>query len=130
MHRWALIIVVVASAWALTDAVRAAEPVDYVRQIKPILKERCFACHGALKQKAGLRLDSGTLIRKGGDGGPPIISIVRKFWVTVLFKLRKNLMATNFCSGSLLRSKPTMSAREASRFRWMSAIGALSARFD
>ena len=30
----------------------AAEPVDYVRDIKPIFKERCYACHGALKQKA------------------------------------------------------------------------------
>ena len=51
----------------------AQEPeVDYLRDIKPILHERCFACHGALKQQAGLRLDTGTLIRKGGDGGPAV----------------------------------------------------------
>ncbi len=37
----------------------AAEPVDYVRDIKPILKDRCYACHGALAKKAELRLDSG-----------------------------------------------------------------------
>src|SRR5438105_4219138 len=36
----------------------AADPVDYARDIKPILKERCYACHGALKQKAKLRLDT------------------------------------------------------------------------
>ena len=36
----------------------AAEPVDYLRDIKPILRERCYACHGALKQKAKLRLDT------------------------------------------------------------------------
>src|SRR6056297_3073999 len=30
----------------------------YVNQIKPLLKERCFACHGALKQEADLRLDT------------------------------------------------------------------------
>ena len=41
--------------------------VDYTRDIKPILKARCYACHGALKQEADLRLDSGTLIRKGGQ---------------------------------------------------------------
>ncbi len=43
--------------------------VDYEKEIKPLLKERCYACHGALKQKAGLRLDTATAMRKGGDGG-------------------------------------------------------------
>src|SRR5262249_30350200 len=50
------------------------EPVDYVRDIKPIFKDRCFACHGALKQKAKLRLDTGELIRKGGKHGPAVIA--------------------------------------------------------
>src|SRR5262249_34284214 len=40
--------------------------------IKPVLKERCFACHGSLKQRAKLRLDAATLIRKGGRHGPAI----------------------------------------------------------
>ncbi len=39
---------------------------DYEKDIKPLLKERCVACHGAIKQKAGLRLDAGVLITKGG----------------------------------------------------------------
>src|SRR5690349_4479020 len=52
----------------------AAEPVDYLRDIKPILKERCFACHGGLKQQAGLRLDTGASIRLGGDSGPAAIA--------------------------------------------------------
>ncbi|NNE92140.1 MAG: DUF1549 domain-containing protein, partial [Verrucomicrobiales bacterium] len=34
----------------------AADP--YPDQIKPLLRERCYACHGALKQKSGLRLDT------------------------------------------------------------------------
>lgn len=40
----------------------AADPVDYVRDIKPILRDRCYSCHGALDQKADLRLDSGQSI--------------------------------------------------------------------
>ncbi|MFN9041935.1 MAG: c-type cytochrome domain-containing protein, partial [Planctomyces sp.] len=40
--------------------------------IKPLLKSRCYACHGALKQEAGLRLDTGSLIRSGGDSGPAL----------------------------------------------------------
>jgi hypothetical protein len=50
----------------------AAEPVDYTRQVKPILKGRCYACHGALKHKAGLRLDTAGSIRVGGDSGPAL----------------------------------------------------------
>ena len=43
--------------------------IDYTREVKPLLKTRCYACHGALKQKAGLRLDTVSLIKKGGDNG-------------------------------------------------------------
>ncbi|HUR54199.1 MAG TPA: PSD1 and planctomycete cytochrome C domain-containing protein, partial [Gemmataceae bacterium] len=39
--------------------------VDYRKDIRPILQERCYACHGALKQKAKLRLDSGAGMLKG-----------------------------------------------------------------
>src|SRR5947209_16257521 len=35
----------------------AADPVRFNRDVRPILAENCFACHGAGKQKAGLRLD-------------------------------------------------------------------------
>ncbi len=43
----------------------------YSAQIKPLLKTRCYACHGALKQEADLRLDtvasmiSGEVIARG-----------------------------------------------------------------
>ncbi len=50
-----------------------AQEVDYLRDIKPILKERCFACHGVLQQKAKLRLDTGELIRKGGRHGAAVL---------------------------------------------------------
>ncbi len=44
----------------------AAQAVDYEKDIKSLLKERCVACHGSMKQKGGLRLDAGALIMKGG----------------------------------------------------------------
>jgi hypothetical protein len=50
-----------------------AEPVDYLRDIKPLLRARCYACHGALQQKAKLRLDTAAMIRKGGRHGPAIV---------------------------------------------------------
>ncbi len=49
-----------------------AKPVDYRADVRPVLKARCFACHGALKQEAGLRLDAVALALKGGDTGAAI----------------------------------------------------------
>ena len=53
--------------------VRADDRIDYQKQIKPILTERCVACHGALKQQGGLRLDTAALAIKGGDSGAAIM---------------------------------------------------------
>ncbi|MDB6071275.1 MAG: hypothetical protein JWL81_2446 [Verrucomicrobiales bacterium] len=47
-----------------------AAPPDYTAQIKPLLRQRCYACHGALKQKADLRLDTWQSIVAGGKNGP------------------------------------------------------------
>ncbi|MBM4075702.1 MAG: DUF1549 domain-containing protein, partial [Planctomycetes bacterium] len=63
---------VLIALFVLIASVDAADPVDYVRDIKPIFKSRCVACHGVLKQESGLRLDAGTLIHQGGDGGAVI----------------------------------------------------------
>jgi mono/diheme cytochrome c family protein len=43
--------------------------VDYRRDVKALLDGRCISCHGALKQKGGLRLDAGALVLKGGKHG-------------------------------------------------------------
>lgn len=45
----------------------------YVKQVKPVLAARCFSCHGAIKQSAGLRLDTVAFMQKGGDSGSALI---------------------------------------------------------
>lgn len=55
--------------WMLDLSCRADSLQLYLEQIKPVFKERCYACHGALKQKAGLRLDSVTLMERGSNNG-------------------------------------------------------------
>ena len=47
-----------------------AEDDFYVESVKPLLHEKCAACHGAIKQESGLRVDFGKGIHKGGDSGP------------------------------------------------------------
>ena len=54
-------------------AILSAE-VDYAADIKPLLMEKCAACHGALKQEAGLRLDASQLIRRGSEEGAVVVS--------------------------------------------------------
>ena len=63
-----------ASVLALTipAIVCGTEPVVYEREVKPILQARCVACHGPLKQEAGLRLDTAALAIKGGESGAAI----------------------------------------------------------
>jgi Protein of unknown function (DUF1553)/Protein of unknown function (DUF1549)/Planctomycete cytochrome C len=46
--------------------------VDYVRDVRPILKTKCATCHNEADASAGLRLDAAAEIMKGGDSGPVI----------------------------------------------------------
>ena len=57
----------------LTHTGHASEVVDYARDVKPLLKNKCYACHGRVKQEAGLRLDAGTLALSGGDNGKVVL---------------------------------------------------------
>jgi hypothetical protein len=61
-------------ALLITQPTFAAGRVDYLRDIKPVLAARCYACHGGLQQKSGLRLDTVALMKKGGDKGPAIVA--------------------------------------------------------
>lgn len=50
-----------------------SDEIDYQKQVRYVLRERCIACHGALKQESGLRLDTAALAIRGGDGGPAVV---------------------------------------------------------
>ena len=47
---------------------------DYTREVKPLFRDHCYACHGAFKQQSALRLDTGVSIRKGGGSGPAVVA--------------------------------------------------------
>jgi hypothetical protein len=42
-------------------------------RIRPVLIEQCNRCHGAQKQKAGLRLDTRAHLLKGSSAGPAVV---------------------------------------------------------
>src|SRR6266511_983125 len=53
-------------------ACAAAAPVDYLLEVKPLLAQQCYKCHGVSQQKGGLRLDTAAFARKGGERGAAI----------------------------------------------------------
>ena len=57
-----------------SNAARAADAVDFAKQIKPILERSCLKCHGPKSAKGELRLHTNELLMKGGEGGPVIES--------------------------------------------------------
>src|SRR5687768_3103773 len=61
-----------AAFFATAPQLGAAEP-DFARDVAPLLRAKCYACHGAVRQKAGLRLDAGQLVLKGGKNGPVVV---------------------------------------------------------
>ena len=57
-----------------SSVVFAGDQVDYQTQVRHVFQERCFACHGALKQEGGLRIDTAAAAADGGDSGPAIVA--------------------------------------------------------
>jgi len=51
----------------------AAAPMDFAKDILPILETSCLRCHGAVKPKGGLRLDNRDAALRGGAGGLAIL---------------------------------------------------------
>src|SRR5437763_711219 len=48
----------------------ATTSVDFARDVAPILRTNCLACHGPDKARGGLRLDTRRGALKGSDTGP------------------------------------------------------------
>lgn len=74
------------SACCLTPDIHG-QTIDFVRDVQPILRKHCYECHGAEKQRSGLRLDIKAAAFKGGEGygasiaagdvaGSPLIELV------------------------------------------------------
>ncbi|WP_199138260.1 c-type cytochrome domain-containing protein [Pedobacter sp. ASV12] len=49
------------------------EALIYEAAVQPLLKNRCYSCHGSEKQKGKLRLDAQEFILKGGEGGHTVV---------------------------------------------------------
>ncbi|WZO97880.1 PSD1 and planctomycete cytochrome C domain-containing protein [Isosphaeraceae bacterium EP7] len=75
----AALLVIASSLWAFgAGRARAQEPAPeltrfFEAEVRPLLAQKCYKCHGPDKQEGGLRLDSRGAMLEGGDGGPAIV---------------------------------------------------------
>src|SRR6476659_971074 len=72
----ALSVVTVLSAFAAETKLPPPvnRPVDFEKDVQPLLAAKCFSCHGEEVQQSGLRLDRRQLALRGGDYGPVIVT--------------------------------------------------------
>src|SRR3954471_11900100 len=75
-----LTLAVCAGGWLLAAPAPAAHPKPsaetvefFEKAVRPVLAGHCQSCHGADKQKGGLRLDSREALLTGGDAGPVVV---------------------------------------------------------
>src|SRR5262245_46673013 len=73
MNRTAFVLLAALVAWLSPG--RACAAVDYQRDVRPILADTCFKCHGPADnaRKGKLRLASRDGALKGGKTGPAIV---------------------------------------------------------
>jgi WD40 repeat protein len=54
-------------------ALKRSSPVDFEKEILPILTKNCLACHNQTKAKADLILETPQTILQGGESGPAVV---------------------------------------------------------
>ncbi|HVL13549.1 MAG TPA: DUF1549 domain-containing protein, partial [Gemmata sp.] len=64
-----VLVVALAVSGGKTPSAQPAKPVDFARDVKPVLAKHCVACHGPDKQRGDLRLDRRADALAGGSSG-------------------------------------------------------------
>ncbi len=81
---WAVSLLGLIAAWGLTwqeveaapipvSKVQRTDPVSFEKEILPILRKSCLACHSASEKQGEIVLETAAGILKGGDSGPAVL---------------------------------------------------------
>ncbi|MCH2400856.1 MAG: hypothetical protein MK364_17200, partial [Pirellulales bacterium] len=58
---------------AVSRAAEDERALFFENEVRPLLAQRCYSCHGPRKQESGLRLDSRHAVSRGGRGGAVVV---------------------------------------------------------
>ena len=58
---------------AVSRAAEDERSLFFENEVRPLLAQRCYSCHGPRKQESGLRLDSRHAVSRGGRGGAVVV---------------------------------------------------------
>ncbi len=92
----------------------------YEQLVKPILEQKCYGCHNEQKLKGGLRLDSLTHIRRGGEHGPVLKDSIPE--ASELYK--RLILSDNDDRRMPPKGKPQLSPQQVEIIYWWIAQGA------
>jgi len=68
-------VTLVGLGWALPALAGESPKLNFERDVRPLLTQRCFECHGPETQESGLRLDQRDALLKGGKSGRPAVVV-------------------------------------------------------
>ncbi len=88
--------------------------------IQPILQTKCFACHGARKQKGGLRMDDTLKLAKGGKDG----RVIEPFRPDDSEMIRRLLLPVDDQDHMPPKEKPQPTEGQISLIHWWISEGA------
>ncbi|GDY12828.1 hypothetical protein LBMAG53_17060 [Planctomycetota bacterium] len=71
--KWPEAVAVAAVPVPVASAVADADSIFFEKTIAPLLKARCYECHGSNDPKSGLQLTSRVAILEGGEHGPAAV---------------------------------------------------------
>ena len=103
----------------LGSTLAMASPVDFNRDVRPLLNERCMACHGGVRQAGGLSLQFPEDIVRAGESGEPGVIPGKPELSEVIRRLQ-----TDDEEERMPKEKPALSPSEIAMLRAWVAEGA------
>ncbi|MDR3637881.1 MAG: hypothetical protein P4L84_29015 [Isosphaeraceae bacterium] len=71
--RWSSVAAVLGAWWCLVNPLARGAEIDFYRDVYPVLKSNCIACHNKTTTKAALNMETPEAMRKGGDSGEGLV---------------------------------------------------------